>query len=215
MHFQNLTDIHTGGNTQGIEHDVQRRTVIQERHILLRQDAGNNALVTVAARHFIADGNLAFLRDIATDNFIDTGAQFIAVFAGEDFDIHNDTVFAVRHAQRGVAHLARFLTEDGAQQALLGSQLGFALRGDLTDQNIARVHLGTDTDNPVFVEVCKRVLTDIRNITGDFFRPEFGFAGFEFVFFNMHRGIHIVAHQFFVDEHRVLVVVAFPGHEAD
>ena len=169
----------------------------------------------MATRHFIADGDLAFLRDIATDNFIDTGAQFIAVFAGEDFDIHNDTVFAVRHAQRGVAHLARFLTEDGAQQALLGSQLGFALRGDLTDQNIARVYLGTDTDNPVFVEVCKRVLADIRNITGDFFRPEFGFAGFEFVFFNMHRGIHIVAHQFFVDEHRVLVVVAFPGHEAD
>ena len=74
VHFKNLSDIHTGRNAQGIEHDIQRCTVIQERHIFLRQNAGNNALVTVTARHFIADGNLTFLRDIATDNLVDTGA---------------------------------------------------------------------------------------------------------------------------------------------
>ena len=45
--------------------------------------------------------------------------------------------FAVGHAQGGVAHLAGLLTEDGAQQALLGGQLGLALRGDLTDQDVA------------------------------------------------------------------------------
>ena len=37
----------------------------------------------------------------------------------------------MRHTQRGVAHLAGLLAEDGAQQALLSGQLSLALRGDL------------------------------------------------------------------------------------
>src|SRR5215831_6643053 len=47
----------------------------------------------------------------------------------------------MRHAQRRVLHLARFFTEDRAQQALLGRQLGLALRRDLADQDVARLDL--------------------------------------------------------------------------
>ena len=41
-----------------------------------------------------------------------------------------------RYAQRGVAHVAGLLAEDGAQQALLGRELGLALRRDLADQDV-------------------------------------------------------------------------------
>ena len=79
--------------------------------------------------------------------------------------------------QRGVAHLARLLAEDGAQQALLGGQLGLALRGDLADEDIAGVHLGADADDAALVEILQRVVADVRDIAGDLFRPELGVAG--------------------------------------
>ena len=47
MNFEHLTDVHTGRNAQGVQHDVERRTVGQEGHILLRKDAGNNALYQI------------------------------------------------------------------------------------------------------------------------------------------------------------------------
>ena len=55
----------------------------------------------------------------------------------------------VRQTQRGVADLTRLLTEDRAEQALLCSQLGLALRRYLTDKDIAGSYLGTDTNNAV------------------------------------------------------------------
>ena len=67
------------------------------------------------------------------------GLQLVAVLAGEDLDVDNDAVVAVGHTQGGVADLAGLLAEDGAQQALLGGQLGLALRGDLADQDVARL----------------------------------------------------------------------------
>ena len=56
-------------------------------------------------------------------------------------------------AQGGVAHLAGLLTEDGAQEALFGGQLGLALRGDLTDEDVAGGDLGADADDAALVQV--------------------------------------------------------------
>ena len=81
------------------------------------------------------------------------GAQLIAVFSREDLDVHNDAVLAVRNTEGRIANLAGLFTEDGAQQALFGGQLGFALRRDLTDQNIAGVNLRTDTNDAAVVKV--------------------------------------------------------------
>ena len=49
MDLEHLTDVHTGRNAQRVQHDIKRRTVGHEGHILLRQNAGNNALVAVPA----------------------------------------------------------------------------------------------------------------------------------------------------------------------
>ena len=111
--FQHLTDVHTGRNAQGVQHDVQRGAVGQVGHVLLRQNAGNDTLVAVTACHLIANADLALLGDIAADDLAHTGLQLIAVLRGKDLDIHNDAVCAVGHTQRGIAHLAGFLTEDG------------------------------------------------------------------------------------------------------
>ncbi len=187
----------------------------QERHILLREDAGNNALVAVAAGHLIADGNFTLLCDIDADDLIDAGGHLVAVLAGEDLDVHDDAGLAVRDLQGGIADLAGLFAENGAQQALLSRQLGLALRGDLADEIIAGLDLCADADDAVLVEVLEGVLADVRDIAGDLFRPELRVAGFGLVFFNMNGRKDVLAHQALIEQDGVLVVVAFPGDEAD
>ena len=61
--FEHLTDVHTARHAERIEHDVDRRSVAEERHVFLRHDAGDDALVPVAARHLVADAKLALRGD--------------------------------------------------------------------------------------------------------------------------------------------------------
>src|SRR4030095_3248485 len=63
MRFQNLADVHARRNTEGVQYDIDGRAVLEIRHVLFRQDAGDNSLVTVAAGHFVADLKLALDRD--------------------------------------------------------------------------------------------------------------------------------------------------------
>ena len=46
--------------------------------------------------------------------------------------------------ERAVAHVAGLLAEDRAEELLFGGELGLALRRDLADQDVARLHLGAD-----------------------------------------------------------------------
>ena len=126
-------------------------------------------------RKLVALRDLAVLCDIHADRLVDAVGRFVAVlfgiFAGDFLDRDDGTGLAVRHAQRGVAHFAALLAEDGAQQTLLRGQLGFALRGDLADEDIAGFDFGADADDAALVEVRDRVLADVRQIAGDFPAP--------------------------------------------
>ena len=78
MDLEHLTDVHTGRNAQRVQHDIERRTVGQEGHILLRQDAGDNALVAVTAGHLVARLDLAALRDVNAHDHVHAGAELVA-----------------------------------------------------------------------------------------------------------------------------------------
>lgn len=194
--FQNLSDIHSGGNAQRVQHDIERSAVGQERHILLRQDAGDDALVTMAASHLITHGDLTLLSDIATDDFVHAGAHLIAVGAGEHLNLDNNSVLTVRHAHRGIAHLACLLAEDCTQQPLLRCQLCFALRCHLTDEDVAGTDLRTDADHARLVKILQSILGDVWNITGNIFRPELCIACLHFIFLDMDGGKYVVTNHF-------------------
>ena len=158
MHLQHLPDVHTRRYAQGVQYNIQRATVRQERHILLGQYPGHNALVTVTTGHLITGLDLTLLGDINANHFVHAGAHFVAVGTGEHLNIHHNTILAVGHTHGGVTHLAGLLTEDGTQQPLLCGQLCLALGGHFTHQNIAAVYLGADADNTVLVQILPRVL---------------------------------------------------------
>ncbi len=119
----------------------------------------------------------------------------------------------VRDLERRVAHLARLLAEDRAQQPLLGGELGLALRGDLAHEHVAGEDLGADADDAVLVEVGQNVLADVRDLAGDLLRTELGIARLDLVLLDVDRGEQVVAHHALGEDDRVFVVVALPRHE--
>ena len=135
--------------------------------------------------------------------------------AREDLGVDDGALDARRHAQRGVAHVAGLLAEDGAQQLLFRGELGLALGRDLADQDVARLDLGADADDARLVEVLERLLADVRDVAGDLFLAELGVAGDALELLDVDRGEEVVLDQALGDEDRVLEVVAAPRHERD
>ncbi|MNZ94722.1 hypothetical protein D3C78_1138360 [compost metagenome] len=195
VNLERLTDIHPRRNAERIKHDFYRRTIRHERHILFRHDAGNNPFVTVTSGHFIAFGNFPFLRDVSTNQLINSRRQLIAVLTSKHLHVYNNTVSTMRYAQRRITNLTSLFTEDGMEQSFLSCKLRYALRRHLADQNISSANLGSDTDNSALVKVAKSFFADIWNIACNFFRSKLRVTRLGFILFNMNRRVDIFLHQ--------------------
>src|SRR6266568_1422167 len=211
--LQDLADVHPARYAQRVEHDVDRGAVLQERHVLDRQDLGDDALVAVPAGELVAVLDLPLLRHVDPDQLVHAGGQLVAVLAGERPDPDDRTHLAVRDLEAGVAYLAGLLAEDRPQQPLLRGQLGLALRRDLADQDVARYHLGADPDDPPLVQIRQHLLADVRDVPGDLLRPQLGVARVDLVLLDVDRGEHVVLHEPLGQDDRILVVVPLPRHE--
>jgi hypothetical protein len=55
--LEDLPDVHAARHAQRVEQDVDGVPVVQERHVLLGHDAGDDALVPVPAGHLVADAS--------------------------------------------------------------------------------------------------------------------------------------------------------------
>ncbi len=215
MGLEDLPDVHARGHAERVEDHVDGRTVLQERHVLLVDDLGDDPLVAVTPRELVALGDLALLGDEHAHEVVDPGRQVVAGVAAEGLDVDHDATLAVRHLQRGVAHLARLLLEDGADQLLLGGQLGLALGRDLADEQVAGDDLGADAHDAAVVEVAQRLLGAVGDVAGDLLLAELGRAGVDLVLLDVDRGELVVLHEALGQDDGVLEVVALPGHERD
>src|SRR3954453_4424423 len=213
--LQDLTDVHPARHAERVEDDVDGRAVRQERHVLGGQDLGDHALVAVTAGHLVADADLALLCDRHPDQAVDAGLEVVVVVAAELADVDDLAALAVGQAQGAVLHLTGLLTEDRPQEALLGGQLGLALRRDLADEDVTRAHLRADVDDSLFVEVLQGLLADVRDVAGDLLGPELGVARLHLVLLDVDAGEQVVANEPIADDDRVLVVAALPAHERD
>ena len=185
------------------------------RHVLFGHDLGDDALVAVPAGELVALGDLALLGDVDAHELVDARRQLVAVLAREDLDVDDLAALAVRHLEAGVAHLARLLLEDGADELLLGGELGLALRGDLADQEVAGVDLGADAHDAALVEVLERLLRAVRDVARDLFVAELGGARVDLVLLDVDRGEEVVLHDLLAQDDGVLEVEALPAHERD
>ena len=215
MRLEHLADVHARGNAQRVEDDVDRIAVLEERHVLLGHDLRDDTLVAVASGELVAFGDLALLGHVHTHQAVDARGQVVAGLARELLDVDDDAALAVGHLERGVAHLAGLLLEDGADELLFGGQLGLSLGSDLADQQVARRDLGADAHDAVLVEVGQRLLGAVGDVSRDLLVAQLGRPGLDLVLLDVHRGEHVVLDQALADDDGVLEVVALPAHEGD
>ena len=213
--LEDLADVHPARHAERVEQDVDRAAVLEERHVLLGDDLRDDALVAVAAGELVALADLALLRDVDADELVDARREVVAVVAREGLDVDDDAALAVGHLERGVAHLARLLLEDRADELLLRGQLGLALGRDLADEQVARAHLGADADDAAVVEVAQRLLRAVRDVARDLLVAELGRAGVDLVLVDVDRGQDLVLDEPLGEHDRVLEVVALERHEGD
>ena len=77
--LEDLSDVHTRWHAERIEHDLDRSSIRQVRHIFLRKNTCDNALVTVASGHLVTDAELTLHRDKDLDHLDHARRQFVAL----------------------------------------------------------------------------------------------------------------------------------------
>ena len=165
----------------------------------------------MAASHLVSGGEFAPLGDRNPHHCIHTGSQIGAVVTSENFDIHHFSTLAMRHTQRGIAHITGFFTEDGAQQTLLRGEFLLTFGGDFSNQDVIGTDLCTDADDPVLVEVLDGHLADVGDVTRNFFGSQAGIAGLDLEFFNVDGGVAVLLDQSLRNDNRILEVGTLPG----
>ena len=77
VRFEHLPDVHARRHTQRVQDQVNRRSVLEERHVLLGDDLGHNTLVAVAPGHFVTHGQLALGGDEHAHRLDDAGVDLV------------------------------------------------------------------------------------------------------------------------------------------
>ena len=130
VRLEDLPDVHARRNAQRVEHDVDRRAVLEVRHVLLGQDARDDALVAVAAGHLVADRQLALDGDVDLDHLDDARRELVAL--GELRDLlaveRLDRVDVLLEARRQLLQLLLGLA------GLFDLELGPVARRDLVER---------------------------------------------------------------------------------
>src|SRR5690606_5459405 len=89
--FENLAHVHARRHAERVEHDVDRGTIFQIRHVFDGNDAGNHTLVTVTTGHLVAWLDLALGRDEDLDHLHHARRKFITTL--ELVDLVDETLF--------------------------------------------------------------------------------------------------------------------------
>ena len=77
--FEDLSDVHPRRHAERVQHHVHRHAVRRVRHVLDRNDLGDDALVAVAACHLVARLQAPLHRQVDLDHLLHAGRQLVAL----------------------------------------------------------------------------------------------------------------------------------------
>src|SRR5258707_290072 len=209
MRFQNLPDVHTRRNAKRIQNDLDGSAIRKVRHVFLRHDARNDALVAVAAGHLVADGEFALHGDVDLDQFDHARRQLVALL---------ELLLALfgdlaQHVDLPRGHLLDlFDLLDEQRIFFVELQALEVARGDCLE-DVAGLHDSADSNDAAPIQVAEERLANIGNVASDFLGTELGVAGLDFVLLDVNRGVVVVLDQLFADQDGVFEVIAAPREE--
>src|ERR671915_486363 len=117
---------------------------------------------------------------------------FTQALAREDPYIDDRAFHARRNSQGCVTHFAGLLAENRSQQLFFRRKLGFTLRRNLADQDIAWLDLRPDANDAALIEIGERLIPHVRNVASYFFRAKLGITRDALELFDVYRGINIL-----------------------
>ena len=123
-----------------LERERDRLPVEQLAQLVVAHFVDADLLLALEPAH-LADALAAILLD---DLVLD---------AREDLHVDDDAFHSRRNLERRVLHVLRLLTEDRGEELLFGRKLRLALRRDLADEDVARLHVRADAHDAALVEV--------------------------------------------------------------
>src|SRR5437868_14857960 len=105
VRLQNLTDIHTGRHTERVKHDLNRSSILQIWHVLVRKNASDYALVAMTSRHLVANRKLALHGDVNLHQLDHARRKLIALLQLRDFLVDD----LAQHVDLPRGHLLDFV----------------------------------------------------------------------------------------------------------
>ena len=85
--LEDLAHVHAARHAQRVQQDLDRGAVGQERHVLLGEDLGDDALVAVAAGHLVADRDDPLGGDVDLDHLLHARGQLVAALQGVELAV--------------------------------------------------------------------------------------------------------------------------------
>jgi hypothetical protein len=203
------------GTPSGLRIDVDRGAVLQERHVLDRQDLGDDALVAVASGELVAHGDLALLRDVDADQLVDAGGSSSPSSRSNTRtpmtvpDSPCGTFIEVSRTSRAFSpKIARSRRSSGVSSVSpFGVTLPTRMSPVVTSAPMRMM--------PRSSRSASSLVGDVRDVAGDLLGTQLGVAGVDLVLLDVDRGEDVFLHQALAQDDRVLVVVTLPRHERD
>ncbi len=152
MGLEDLSDVHARRHPERVQHDLHRRPVGKVRHVFLGEHPGDDPLVAVAARHLVADRELALDGHVDLDHLDDAGRQVVAAAEPADALLQH----AVEEGDLVVRQLLDALDGDGEPVVLLDLDLLQLVPGEVLQ--LRSVDLVALLGDPVLLDRVDEVL---------------------------------------------------------
>ena len=161
----------------GVQHDVMPVCHLAGKAYLPGADCGKRHLYCRDGRtSYPLHGSYVSEPDVYADARLTPGGSS-SLFSRENLDVHNDTGFAMGYTQRRIADFPFLVAENSARSrsSAVSSVSPFGVT--FTDEDVSGLTSAPTMMIPPSSRFFTRVITDIRDVTGDFFGTQFGIAG--------------------------------------
>lgn len=138
---------------------------------------------------------------------------FFYVIASKDLNVDNRIGYIVWYAQRRVFNVRGFFIEDRTQQFFFWGQLSFIFRRYFINQNVVIGYFRINVNDIGFIQFGERSFIYVRDVSGDFFRIQFGVTGYIRQFLNVDGGETVFLNNTFGYEDGVFEVVIILRYE--